>query len=136
MKAKELKSVFIVEDSEMEREIMKDHLRKISGLKISGYSSGNACIKELLTGRVNEPDLILMDYFLDSSFGPSGDGMESLTKLKEVFPNTSVIMFTSVNNEKVIELCKKKGALDFVVKGPEAFDQLDSILKKHFALKN
>jgi response regulator of citrate/malate metabolism len=131
---KTLKNVFIVEDSPMERSMLKDHLGKIPNLKITEYPTGNACIKDLIVGRVDEPDLILMDYFLDSSFGPSKDGMESLTKLKEVSPTTNVIMFTSVDNPKIIALCKEKGALDYVVKGPEGFNNLDAVLKKHFTV--
>lgn len=133
MKLNKLKTVIIIEDSEMERTMLKDHLGKFSNLKLSEYPTGNACIKELTLGSIEEPDLILMDYFLDSSFGPSNDGMESLTKIKEVFPNINVIMFTSVDNQKIIDLCKQKGALDFVVKGTTGFDDLDTVLKKHFS---
>jgi len=136
MATKKLEKVFIVEDSEIERSMLKDHLSKYSNLKITEYSSGVTCIKELILGNAEEPDLILMDYFLDSSFGPSKDGLESLSKIKEIFPDTNVIMLTSVNNKKIIDLAKEKGALDYVVKGVSGFKDLDSILEKHFSLKN
>ena len=77
-----------------------------------------------------------MDYFLNSSFGASNDGLESLTKLKEISPKTDVIMLTSVNNPKIIDLAKQKGALDYVVKSATGFKELDSVLNKHFSLKN
>ena len=57
--------------------MLKDHLSKYSGLKITEYSSGNACLKELIVGNVKEPDLILMDYFLDSNYSGSGDGFRN-----------------------------------------------------------
>lgn len=136
MSSKNLKTIFIVEDSQMERSMLKDHLGKFATLQISEYSTGNACIKDLITGSVDEPDLIVMDFFLDSSFGPSKDGMESLSKIKEVCPKTEVIMFTSVDNPKIIDLCKQKGALDYVVKGKEGFKSLELVLKKHFSLKS
>ena len=41
-----------------------------------------------------------------------------------------------IANEKIIELARKKGALDYIVKGRTGFDELDSTLKKHFSLKN
>ncbi len=136
MKPKKLETVFIVEDSTIERSMLKDHLSKYANLKIKEYSSGVACIKELIIGDAEEPDLILMDYFLDSSFGASKDGLESLAKLKEICPDTNVIMMTSVDNKKIIELAKQKGALDYVIKGSSGFKDLDSALKKHFLLKN
>jgi response regulator RpfG family c-di-GMP phosphodiesterase len=132
---KKLETVYIVEDSDIERSMLKDHLAKY-GLNLKEYSSGTTCIKEIVLGTVAEPDLVLMDYFLESTFGPSKDGLESLDKLKEVSPNTSVIMMTSVDNPRIIDLAKQKGALDYVVKGVNGFKELDSILAKHFSLKN
>jgi CheY-like chemotaxis protein len=132
---KKLETVYIVEDSDIERTMLKDHLSKY-GLTLKEYSSGTTCIKEIVLGTVEEPDLVVMDYFLESTFGPSKDGLESLDKLREVSPNTSVIMMTSVNNPRIIDLAKQKGALDYVVKGVNGFKELDTILEKHFSLKN
>jgi DNA-binding NarL/FixJ family response regulator len=133
---KKLEKVFIVEDSEIERSMLRDHLTKYPNLKITEYSSGTTCVKELILGTAEQPDLILMDYFLDSTFGPSKDGLESLSKIKEIYPETNVIMMTSVDNKRIIDLAKEKGALDYVVKGTSGFKTLDSILEKHFSLKN
>lgn len=133
---KKLETVFIVEDSPIQRSMLKDHLSKYANLKIKEYSSGDACVKELIVGDVQEPDLILMDYFLDSNFSASKDGLESLTRLREIYPDINVIMLTSVENKKIVELSTKKGALDYIVKGVTAFTDLDTVLKKHFSLKN
>lgn len=135
MTTKKLTSVFIVEDSAIERSMLTDHLSKYPNLEIKEFSSGDACLKELVLGNVQEPDLIFMDYFLDTAIGSSKDGLEILSKLKEICPNTQVIMLTSVSNEKVKELAKQKGALDYVVKSAVSYQQLDSVLQKHFALQ-
>ena len=136
MKTKKLETVFIVEDGAIERSMLKDHLSKYPNLKIKEYSTGVACINELIVGTAEEPDLILMDYFLNTSFGASNDGLESLTKIKEIYPETNVIMLTSVDNKKIIELAGQKGALDYVVKSADGFTNLDSVLNKHFLLEN
>jgi len=135
MASKKLNTIFIVEDNAMERSMLKDHLAKYPGVKVKEYSNGNACIKDMTIGNVEEPDLILMDYFLDSTFGASKDGMESLTKIKEISPDTNIIMLTSVDNQKIVDLAKKKGALDYVVKSSTGFNELDAALQKHFGLK-
>jgi len=136
MKGKKLETVFIVEDSQVQRSMLKDHLTKYSNLKIKEYSSGDACVRELIVGDVQEPDLILMDYFLDSNLSNSRDGLESLAKLKEIYPGINIIMLTSVDNKKIIELATNKGALDYVIKGVSGFSDLDTVLQKHFELKN
>ncbi len=131
---KTLNTIFIIEDSTLDRTMLKDHLSKKSKIKITEYSSGDACVKELVMGTIDPPDLILMDYFLDSSFGPAKDGLETLARINEICPETSVIMYTSVDNERIIELAKKKGALDYVVKNATGFSKLDSVLEKHFSV--
>lgn len=134
MATKKLNTVFIVEDNAVQRSMLTDYLSKYPQLKVKEYSSGDACLKELISGNVAEPELVLMDYFLESSFGASKDGLETLSKLKEIYPEMDVIMLTSVENEKIVDLAKKKGALDYVVKSAGSFDKLDSILKNHFAM--
>ena len=132
MATKKLNSVFIVEDNAVQRSMLSDHLSKYPKLKIREFSSGDSCLKELISGNVEEPELVLMDYFLESSFGNSKDGLETLTKLKEIFPDTDVVMLTSVENQKIIDLAKKKGALDYIVKSAGSFQKLDSIINDHF----
>ena len=39
------------------------------------------------------------------------------------------------HNEKIIDLAKKKGALDYIIKSSVSFQQLDDVLAKHFDLK-
>lgn len=134
MATKKLSTVFIVEDNAVQRSMLTDHLSKYPQLKVKEYSSGDACLKELISGNVAEPELVLMDYFLESSFGASKDGLETLSKLKEIYPEMDVIMLTSVENEKIVDLAKKKGALDYVVKSAGSFDKLDTILKNHFTM--
>ncbi len=135
MTTKKLTSVFIVEDSAIERSMLTDHLSKYPNLEIKEFASGDSCLKELILGNIQEPDLIFMDYFLDTAVGSSKDGLEILSKLKEICPNTQVIMLTSVTNEKVMELARQKGALDYVVKSAVSYQQLDSVLQKHFELQ-
>lgn len=134
MAGKKLKSVYIIEDTLVARTMLKDHLSKYKGIEIKEYSTGNACIRDIILNK-EEPDLVLMDYFLDSSFGPSKDGVETLEKLKEISPATEVVMLTSVDNKRIMDLAKEKGALDYVVKGTNGFSELDTVLKKHFQVK-
>ena len=98
MTTEKLTSVFIVDDSEIERSMLSDHLAKYPNLAIKEFSSGDYCLKEIIMGNLEEPDLVLMDYFLDVAGGASKDGLEILSKLKEICPDTKVIMLTGVNS--------------------------------------
>jgi CheY-like chemotaxis protein len=127
-------SIFIVEDSEIERSMLSDHLSKYNNVEVTTFSSGDFCLKELIFGNVEEPDLILMDYFLDSTVNTAKDGLETLTKLKEIAPFSKVIMLTSVENKRIMDLAKQKGAHEYLIKGTGSYQKLDEILTTQFSL--
>ena len=112
-----------------------DFFGKYPTLVVKGFSNGDACIKDVIVSKIN-PDLILLDYFLDSEIASNKDGLEILSKLKEITPYSEIIMLTSVDNERIITLARKKGAMGFVVKGRAGFAELDSILQKNFIIED
>jgi response regulator of citrate/malate metabolism len=132
-RTKKLTSVYVIEDSQMDLNMMTDFLEKYPNLTVKGFPTGDACVKELVMSGFT-PDLILVDYFLDSESAQSKDGLEILSKLREVSPNSDVIMLTSVDNPRIVDLARKKGALDYVVKGSASYERLDTIINKNFVL--
>jgi len=68
---------------------------------------------ELVAAR--PPDIVLMDLNL-----PDGNTHESLILLSEKHP-FPVLVMTSMGNEEVAVAAMKAGAIDYVVKSPEAF---------------
>lgn len=129
-----LNSIFIVEDSAADRTILTDYLSKFPNVSIKGFFTGDACIKEVVNGKSGVPELILMDYFLDASIASKFDGLDTLVKIREICPETKVIMFTSVENQRIIQLAKEKGAFDYVVKGVNGFEKLNDIISNNFDL--
>jgi response regulator of citrate/malate metabolism len=130
-KPKRLHSICIIEDNAMERRMLIDFLSKYPNLKIKEFTNGDACIKDMVMSKLN-PDLILLDYFLDSENPSSKDGLEVLEKMKEISPGSEIIMFTSVENERIFELARKKGAMGYIVKGAKGYEKLDQMLSIHF----
>jgi DNA-binding NarL/FixJ family response regulator len=127
-----LKHIIIVEDSPAERTMMTDFLSRYEGVKITGFYSGDACIKAMVTETVASPDLVLMDYFLDSNLAAKYDGLDTLVKIKEICPDSKVIMFTSVENNRIVDLAKEKGAFDYIVKNQAGFEKLDQVIRNAF----
>lgn len=131
-KLKKLRTIYVIEDNAIERNMLIDFLGKYPDLNSKEFFNGDACIKDIIVSKIS-PDLILLDYFLDSEIASSKDGLEILTKLKEISPNSEIIMFTSVDNERIIELARKKGAMAFIVKGASGYEMLDSIIRNNFS---
>ena len=132
--ATKLNTVYVVEDDVTARNMMLDFLSQYKNINVRGFFTGDACIKEIVNGNAPVPDLIMMDYFLDASIAAKYDGLDTLAKIKDICPETSVIMFTSVDNERIVKLAKEKGALDYVVKGADGFSKLKTIIENNFQL--
>jgi response regulator of citrate/malate metabolism len=131
---KKLSSVFIVEDDTIQLNMVQDYFEKYPGLRVAGFSSGEACIKEIVS-KGSSPDIILLDYFLDSVNPSSRDGLEILAKLSEICPDAMILMHTSVEHERIMDLARKKGARDYIVKGSKGFEKLDNIIESYFEVK-
>jgi DNA-binding NarL/FixJ family response regulator len=131
---KKLSTIYIIEDNPIESSMLVDFLSKYPNLTIKEFTNGDACIKDVVMSKVI-PDLIFLDYFLDSNVASSKDGLEILAKLKEVSPNSEFIMLTSVDNERIVELARKKGAMGYIVKGVSGYEKLDSLMRNNFAIE-
>ena len=60
----------------------------------------------------HDPALVLLDVKL----GWGRNGIEVLREIKEIAPNTKVIMMTSVDDEDTIEEAFNLGAADYIIK--------------------
>jgi len=131
---KKLKTICVVEDNPMEQTMIVDYFGKYKDLVIKAFSDGESCIKEIVKSNIS-PDLILLDYFLDSTVVTSKDGLEIMEKLKELSPNSNFIMLTSVENDRIKSLASKKGILGYIIKDKTSYDRLDSIIEGNFSVE-
>ncbi len=130
---KKLNSIYVVEDDAAARTMMLDFLGQYKDVKLKGFITGEACIGEIVHSQMH-PDLILMDYFLEASLAAKYHGLDTLVKIKEISPETRVIMFTSVDDEDIIKLAKEKGASDYVIKNQKGFEAIKSIIDSSYKL--
>jgi len=128
-----LNSIYVVEDDLATRTMLLDFLSQYKNVTVKGFMTGEACIGEILHSKML-PDVVLMDYYLDASLVAKYTGLDTLDKIKEISPQTRVIMFSSVDYDNIVKLAMEKGASDYVIKGPKAFDEVKSIIEKSFSL--
>lgn len=128
-----LNSIYVVEDDSAARMMMLDFLGQYKDVTLKGFMTGEACIGEIIHSKIF-PDVILMDYYLEASLVAKYTGLDTLARIKEISPQTRIIMFTSVDYDHIIELAKEKGASDYVIKGTKGFDEVKSIIDRSFSL--
>jgi two-component system nitrogen regulation response regulator NtrX len=100
-------SVLVVDDEEGIRSTLKGVLED-EGLTVNTASSGEECLSAF-ERRVFS--CVLLDVWL-----PGIDGIETLKRLKSVYPETAVIMISGHGNIETAVRATRLGALDFIEK--------------------
>ena len=117
--------ITIVDDDPAMTEMEKDFFEhKFPGSAISSFSSGESA----LSGIYLEPDVIVLDYHLDSLNPDAMNGLMVLKKLKEQFPNVPIIFLSSQEKTEIAANTMKYGAYDYIVKNESAFHRLEILL--------
>lgn len=122
-------SVFIVDDDPIQAEMTKDTLAKFRNFSILTYSTGEEALKAIRTTRVH-PDIVILDYYLNSKDVDATNGLAVLRKLMELPKEPFVIMVSGQDRIEVAVNCIKYGAFDYVIKNESVFVRIEQVVKK------
>ena len=101
-------TVLLVDDEPHIRKYVSLILRQLGTPTLHEAGNGAEAIEAY--SRIN-PDLVLLDVNM-----PIMDGIETLTKLKEIDPDCVVIMLTSLANRQTIDQAIELGASNYIRK--------------------
>jgi DNA-binding NtrC family response regulator len=119
--------VFLVDDDETILDALENHLQreKIRNVMLRKFSNGEQCLQELH----QKPDIIILDYYLNSKNKNAMNGIEVLKKIKSSSRNTEVLMLSGQDSLEVAVNCIKNGAHDYITKNESAFVRATHLLK-------
>jgi len=113
-------TISIVEDNEQLRGTLARVLDRAEGFKcISAYGSAEEAIKSLPGDR---PNVVLMDINL-----PGMNGVECVRQLKQILPETQVIMLTAYEDTENIFNSLAAGASGYLLKRSKSAEILEAI---------
>ena len=121
---KQLKSIFIVDDDEMQSSMLQDYLSKYSTFEVHVFNSGEDCIRKLDLN----PDIVFLDYNFDKVGKNAMNGVEILKEIKAQKPTTEVIMISGQDRIDVAVNTMKYGAFDYIVKSESAFHRAENAI--------
>jgi two-component system nitrogen regulation response regulator NtrX len=102
-----MQSILIVDDEQSIRESLTGILQD-EGFFPSSAESGDAAIEKVSE---EKPDLILLDIWM-----PGMDGMETLTRIRDIYPDQLVVMMSGHGTIETAVKATKLGAYDFIEK--------------------
>lgn len=123
--------LFLVDDDELYLKSLEIDFLEQADFSIETYTSGELCIENL----AHCPDVIVLDYYMDSIEKNAMNGLETLDKIKAANPNIAVVMLSSQDKIDVAIECMHHQAFDYVVKSETAFIRLQKIITSIFRFK-
>ncbi|CAN5372150.1 hypothetical protein BH11BAC1_BH11BAC1_09310 [soil metagenome] len=121
------KNIFIVDDDVMLTESLSDYLTRTIAHKVSVFPTGEDCLKHL----AESPDIVILDYFLNTVQEDAANGMEILQTIKKNYPNIHVIMLSSQERYSIASQTIQKGAEQYVIKDKDAFEKIAGIVNSY-----
>jgi CheY-like chemotaxis protein len=105
-------------------EALLDYLTREIPHRITCFATGEEAIARLY----EKPDIIILDYYLDTEVKSAANGMEVLRVIREKLPNTPVIMLSGQEKYAVAAQTLQKGAVQYVIKGDNAFAEIAELV--------
>jgi len=118
--------VLIVDDSSTTRSIVRKILAASRFVfDVHEACEGIAALEQLASGNFG---LVFLDHNM-----PGFNGIETLSEIKRVTPQVSVVMMTSTVNKAIINRAQSAGALAFLKK-PFFPADIDAVIERHYGL--
>ena len=116
--------LFLVDDDAMYLKLLEIEFIQSADFQVESYATGEVCIKNLS----QEPDIIILDYNLNSIDKSAMNGLQTLDKIKEINPGIPVVMLSSQDKIEVAINCMHHKAFDYIVKSETAFMRLQKVI--------
>lgn len=122
------KVVFIVEDNEVYAKSLQTFIQNrfpdIKEIKV--FRIGEICLMEL----DRNPNIVIMDYFLNSIYEEADNGIEIIKRIRAQKPLTNIIVLSAQEKFNVVVEAIKLHDCIYVQKDEEAFNKVELSIKE------
>ena len=102
-------SIFLADDHEINRRLIKRLLKEETDLCIVGEAANGLDVVQMVADL--KPDILITDLSM-----PGLDGIEVTRQVRELLPQTRVIVLSMWEPGRYAEAAKKAGAVSYIVK--------------------
>ena len=118
--------IFVVDDEPLLTEMLADYLKEQdASLEVSAFPTGEACLACL----DQNPDLVVLDYYLNSKEREAANGIDILKAIKDKNKALPVVMLSSQKSYGTAAQTIGYGAINYVIKGQDAFSEIYQLVK-------
>ncbi|MCW3084327.1 MAG: response regulator receiver protein [Bacteroidetes bacterium] len=120
--------VFIVEDNAAYAKLLdfyiKNNFKNVKEVKI--FPVGETALDELH----RNPDLIIMDYFLNSRYHDAETGLETIKTIRAQKPEMNIIVLSAQSDVDVMLEAIEKYHCSYLRKNDQAFEKIGELMKE------
>lgn len=131
METKNKISIFLVDDNEVFLKTLalslNEHFK--SEIRIESFATGEDCVIKIQQNPEIVPDMVILDYHLNTEYKNAMNGIDVLKKIKEINSRIIVVMLSSEDKLKIATESIASGAYEYVVKSETALIRIQNILK-------
>jgi DNA-binding NtrC family response regulator len=120
--------IFLVDDDELFLKDLELEFSENTKSEVRSYGTGEECLANIFLN----PDIVILDYYLNSINKNAIDGLETLERIKTANLQIPVIMLSSQDKIEVAVNCMKHQAFDYIVKSETAFIRLQKAITTIF----
>lgn len=120
--------IFLVDDDTLFLKSLEIEFSDNTGSDLKTFPTGELCLGKIC----QNPDVVILDYHLNSVDKNAINGLETLDRIKSINPLIPVIMLSSQDKIEVAVNCMKHQAFDYIVKSETAFIRLQKAITTIF----
>jgi len=119
-------TIILVDDDFIFLEMLKETLVDNDDYNIVAFQSGEECLAHL---HLN-PDVIVLDYYLNSENVNAKNGMEILKEIHKIKPGAKVVILSGQEDGNLVYDFVRENAANYVVKDDNAFDNVKKAIEQ------
>ena len=113
------KHIFIVDDDPLINILVVKRFTS-EGYRVTAFKNGEDCLKAL----TKKPNVVILDYLFVNKDRQLMNGMEIFNRIKELSPDTPVIMLSGQEKGELVLEFARKGIDDYIIKDNNLIDNL------------
>jgi two-component system, OmpR family, response regulator len=113
-------NIILVDDDFIFLEMLKESLIDNPDYNIVAFQTGEECLNHM---HLN-PDVIVLDYYLNSNDPHAKNGLEILREIHSISPQARVIVLSGQEDGNLVYDFVRENASNYVVKDANAFDNV------------
>ena len=117
-------TIFLVDDNALYLKNLELSFSSKPYYNVKTFSTGELCLENMKL----KPDIIILDYYLNSVEKEAINGLEILKKIRAINSDLPVVMLSVETSNEIAKSCLEHNANEFIIKSDICFARLREII--------